>query len=95
MKAAPLALTVDGSDAGMSGDEENSDGVTEFASRVFTNAFPFGPASLLMGVYPKETMELVLKCDEDTDVLNNVVHYENWKHSNMGKFYPKEIVCSH
>ena len=48
-----------------------------------------------MGVYPKEMMELVLKCDEDKDVLNNVVHYENWKHNNMGKSYPKEIVYSH
>ena len=45
MKLAPLALTIDGSEAGMSGDKEDSDGVTEFVSRVFTNALPFGPES--------------------------------------------------
>ena len=69
----------------MSGDKEDSDGVSEFVFRVFTNALPFGLASLLMGVYSKETMELPLKCDADKDVLNNVVHYENGKHNNMGK----------
>lgn len=45
----------------MSGDEGSYE-VIGFASKVFTNAHAFDPATLLLGSYPKETMELELKC---------------------------------
>ena len=30
-------------------------------------------------------MELVLECSGYKDVLNNIVHYKNWKQNNVGK----------
>lgn len=68
----------------MSGDEGSYE-VIGFASKVFTNAHAFDPATLLLGSYPKETMELELKCHGQKDVLHSITHCKNWKQNTMGK----------